>query len=93
MAVRKRAAVRSALNYLRFADEVVILQNRADLNVETRPRAWRDLARHGVANTRMVSVEGDNIAKSLIEGAHPRLHVALRDCIPAGCATQRPQSA
>jgi len=41
MAVRKRAAVRSALNYLRFADEVVILQNRADLNVETRPRAWR----------------------------------------------------
>jgi nucleotide-binding universal stress UspA family protein len=67
-------AVRGAMSFLRLTEEVVILQNLADLNTETRAAARADqlvqhLARHGVARTRAIAVEGDNIANSLVQGA------------------------
>lgn len=67
-------AVRSAMPLLKFAEEVVVLQNASDLSDQTRASASPDalityLARHGVSRARSVAVSGDNIAKALLKGA------------------------
>jgi nucleotide-binding universal stress UspA family protein len=68
-------AVRAAMPLLQLAEDVVILQNGADLSDQARAAASPEalmahLSRHGVARTRGVAVEGDNIAKALLRGAH-----------------------
>jgi nucleotide-binding universal stress UspA family protein len=80
--VQASRAVRGAMNFLRLTEEVVILQNLADLNTKTRTPATAEqlaqhLSRHGVARTRIIPVEGDNIAKSLVAGARAHGCTAL----------------
>ena len=66
-------AVRAATPLLRQAEEVVILQNVADLGAGLKAAATDALGaylgRHGVKNVRRLAVEGDNVAKSLLKGA------------------------
>jgi nucleotide-binding universal stress UspA family protein len=67
-------AVRAAMPFLQFTEDVVILQNADDLSEQTRASASPEsliahLARHGVTRARSVVVSGDNVAKTLIKGA------------------------
>lgn len=68
-------AVRAATSLLKLADEVVILQNVGDLSAQTRIPAPPDalkayLALQGVKRTTVRTVEGGNVAESLVRGAH-----------------------
>lgn len=68
-------AVRAAMPLLQLAEEVVIMQNSADLSEQTRAAASPEvllahLSRYGVSRTRSVAVGGDNVAKALLRGAH-----------------------
>jgi nucleotide-binding universal stress UspA family protein len=67
-------AVRAAMPLLSAADEVVILQNVSDLGAGLKAAASEAfgayLARHGVKRVRRLGVEGDNVAQSLLRGAH-----------------------
>lgn len=68
-------AARAATPLLRLAEEVVILQNVSDLNTQARTPAPPEvlseyLARHEVKRIRTVTVEGDNVAASLLRAAH-----------------------
>lgn len=67
-------AARAAMPLLVAAEEVVIVQNVSDLGDGSKAAA-RDafatyLARHGVKRVRRLGVEGDNVAQSLLRGAH-----------------------
>lgn len=67
-------AVRAAMPLLAAADEVVILQNVSDLGAGLKTTASDAFAsylgRHGVKRVRRLGVEGDNVAQSLLRGAH-----------------------
>lgn len=67
-------AARAALPLLAVAEEVVVLQNvsdpGADLKAATSDAFGAYLARHGVKRVRRLAVEGDNVAESLLRGAH-----------------------
>lgn len=68
-------AVRAAAPLLGLAEEAVILQNVSDLGAAASKTAASDalgiyLARHGVKRVRRLAVEGDNVAASLLRGAH-----------------------
>lgn len=67
-------AARAAMPLLAAADEVVIVQNVSDLGDGSKA-AVSDafaayLGRHGVKRVRRLGVEGDNVAQSLLRGAH-----------------------
>lgn len=67
-------AARAAMPLLTAADEVVILQNVTDLGASLKA-AGSDafaayLARHGVKRVSRLGVDGDNVAQSLMRGAH-----------------------
>ena len=67
-------AARAAMPLLAAAEEVVIVQNVSDLGDESKAAAGDAfatyLARHGVKRVRRLGVEGDNVAQSLLRGAH-----------------------
>lgn len=67
-------AVRAAMPLLAAAEEVIVLQNVADLGAGLKAAASEAfgvyLARHGVKRLRRLGVEGDNVAQSLLHGAH-----------------------
>jgi nucleotide-binding universal stress UspA family protein len=73
-------AARAAMPLLAAADEVVLIQNVSDMNDRSRAGASDAFAaylgRHGVSRVRRLGVEGDNVAQSLLRGAHE-----------AGCST------
>jgi nucleotide-binding universal stress UspA family protein len=66
-------AVRAAMPLLAAAEDVVIVQNVSDLGGASKAAAGdmfaSYLARHGVERVRRLSVEGDNVAHSLLRGA------------------------
>jgi nucleotide-binding universal stress UspA family protein len=67
-------AARAAAPLLALAEEVVIVQNVSDLDAGLKSAASDALsaylARHGVKRVRRLGVEGDNVAVSLLRGAH-----------------------
>lgn len=67
-------AARAAMPLLATADEVVIVQNVSDLGDGSKAAAndafAAYLGRHGVKRVRRLGVEGDNVAQSLLRGAH-----------------------
>lgn len=67
-------AARAAMPLLVAAEEVVIVQNVSDLGDRSKTAAGDAfatyLARHGVKRVRRLGVEGDDVAKSLLRGAH-----------------------